>query len=50
MSRLIPDNFDSDENVRHNVVKYLSSFDDSIVDFNIEKYLMIEMQLKIDLK
>ena len=37
MSRLIPDNFDSDENVRHNVVKYLSSFDDSIVDFNIEK-------------
>ena len=37
MSRLIPDGFDSDPNVRQNVVKYLSSFDNSIVDFNIEK-------------
>ena len=37
MSRLMPDNFDTDENVRKNVVKYLSAFDNSIVDFNIEK-------------
>lgn len=37
MSRLMPENFDTDENVRKNVVKYLSAFDNSIVDFNIEK-------------
>lgn len=37
MSRLIPDGFDSDKNVRKNVVKYLSAFDDSIVDFIVEK-------------
>ncbi len=37
MSRLIPDEFDVNENVRHNVVKYLSSFDNSIVDFDIEE-------------
>lgn len=37
MSRLIPNGFDSDKNVRKNVVKYLSAFDDSIVDFIVEK-------------
>ena len=37
MSRRIPEGFDSDENVRNNVVRYLSSFDNSIIDFKVEK-------------
>ena len=37
MSRRIPAGFGDNERVRQNVVKYLSSFDDSIVDFNVER-------------
>ena len=37
LSNLIPDNFQNDEKVRKNVIKYLSTFDDSIVDFVVQK-------------
>lgn len=36
LSQLIPEYFAEDENVRKKVLKYLSSFDDSIIDFNVE--------------
>lgn len=36
LSRLMPDGFD-DKEVSNNVVKYISAFDDSIVDFIVEK-------------
>lgn len=50
MSRLIPAHFADDKDVQRNVVKYFSSFDPSIIDFNIrtfkddndEEYLKIE--------
>lgn len=36
LSRLIPDGFVQDPKVREKVRKYLSAFDDSIIDFNVE--------------
>lgn len=36
LSKLIPNNFVEDRNVRKNVIKYLSAFDNSIIDFNVE--------------
>lgn len=36
LSSVVPKNFDSDVNVRKNVVDYLSGFDDSIIDFKVE--------------
>jgi AAA15 family ATPase/GTPase len=36
LSNFIPEGFDSDAAVRQNVVKYLASFDTSIVDFRVE--------------
>lgn len=36
LSRMIPDNFSEDKSVQEKVVKYLSSFDSSIIDFNVE--------------
>ncbi len=36
LSNLVPENFGVDETVRKKVLKYLSSFDDSIVDFKVE--------------
>ena len=35
LSNLLPNNFADDENVRKNVLAYLSSFDNSIVDFKV---------------
>lgn len=37
LSRVTPTNFSVDEGVRRKVLKYLSSFDSSIVDFKIEE-------------
>ncbi|MEG0361630.1 MAG: ATP/GTP-binding protein [Longicatena sp.] len=37
MSKFIPNGFDEDEIVRHNVIHYFSSFDESIIDFEVEK-------------
>ncbi|MCI5774594.1 MAG: ATP-binding protein, partial [Erysipelotrichaceae bacterium] len=37
LSRFIPEGFDEDEEVRKNVINYFSSFDESIVDFKVEK-------------
>lgn len=37
LSRLIPPGFDRDKEVQANVVKYFSTFDPSIVGFNVEK-------------
>ena len=36
LSKLIPDGFAEDENVRKNVVEYFASFDSSIIGFNVE--------------
>lgn len=36
LSSIIPDDFDEDEKARARVVKYLSTFDDSIVGFKVE--------------
>lgn len=36
LSNLTPDNFAEDAAVRKNVIKFFSSFDDSIVDFKVE--------------
>lgn len=36
LSSLIPEGFAEDENVRKRVIKYLSSFDASIIDFKVE--------------
>ena len=36
LSQLIPEDFASDETVRKKVLKYLSSFDESIIDFKVE--------------
>ncbi len=36
-SRVLPKNFGEDEKIRQDVVRYLSSFDESIVDFKVEK-------------
>ncbi len=38
LSQMIPVNFDNDKSVQERVVKYLSSFDSSIVGFNIELF------------
>lgn len=37
MSKFIPDGFVENEDVRHNVINYFSSFDESIIDFEVEK-------------
>ncbi|MFQ6794588.1 ATP/GTP-binding protein [Thomasclavelia sp.] len=37
LSRYIPDGFDEDKKVRQAVLNYFSSFDESIVDFEVEK-------------
>lgn len=37
LSRYIPENFSNNEQVRKKVVDYLSSFDDSIIDFEVKK-------------
>lgn len=37
ISRMVPRNFDTDETVRRKMVRYLSSFDSSIIDFQVEK-------------
>ena len=37
LSRLLPENFGTDVQVRQNVVKYFASFDSSIVDFKVEE-------------
>lgn len=37
LSRYVPDGFSDDEEVRKKVVNYFSSFDDSIIGFNVEK-------------
>jgi adenine-specific DNA methylase len=36
-SSQLPKGFAEDASVRHNVLNYFSSFDSSIIDFNIEK-------------
>lgn len=36
LSSVVPKNFETDENVRKKVINYLSSFDNSIVDFEVE--------------
>ena len=36
LSRLIPQNFAEDKSVRDNVIKYFSTFDPSIIDFDVE--------------
>lgn len=36
-SRMLPDGFPDDKNVQENIVRYISSFDKSIKDFNVEK-------------
>ena len=36
LSNLVPENFAIDETVRKKVIEYLSSFDDSIVDFKVD--------------
>lgn len=36
LSRMIPENFATDEEVQKKVVKYFSAFDDSIIDFDVE--------------
>ena len=38
VSRLVPKGFDNNIEVQNNVVKYFSSFDSSIVGFNVKKY------------
>ncbi len=37
LSRLLPPRFDRDKTVQENVVKYFSTFDPSIIGFNVEK-------------
>lgn len=37
LSRYTPDGFSDDENVRKKVVEYFSAFDNSIIDFKVEK-------------
>lgn len=37
LSRYTPDGFPDDENVRKKVVEYFSAFDNSIIDFKVEK-------------
>lgn len=36
LSRMIPENFATDKNVQTNVIKYISAFDKSIIDFDVE--------------
>lgn len=36
LSSIIPPGFDSDENIRKDVIEYLRSFDKSIIDFEVE--------------
>ena len=38
ISRTVPPGFVDDENVRKNVIKYFSTFDSSIIDFDVEIY------------
>lgn len=37
LSRLLPPRFDRDKTVQENVIKYFSTFDPSIIGFNVEK-------------
>lgn len=39
LSRRIPKGFDKNPTVRKDVVKYFASFDESIVDFKVDKYI-----------
>lgn len=48
LSRFIQEGFSDNENVRKKVVNYFSSFDDSIIDFKVEKLQDYDEHLKIN--